>query len=490
MKDERQQRGQAMVLIALTVIGLAAFIGLVVDGGTLFIQYGHLRRAVDAASLSAANQFREGRPITEIEASAHEFIELNNLDGADANIFVCDLAAPGSIYDDPSLCPGGTNPPPFGSETPRKFIRVEAGMQVYFSFLRIIGWVSVPISAEAISETASVDVVLVIDTSPSMTYDAACDDVPPDDDDGDGVDNDCTGEPGGPDTFGPTPDNYFRTPANCNPTDDCQPFRDVRAAALALVDRLYFPYDRMAVVTFDRTLGAVLDLSEDKTAVQNFINGLQVTTQLPCPGYPPDPTGCPNTNIAEGLNAAGNQFATPPIREEAVWIVILLTDGAANAARTIGPPAIWICPGGPTGTWLKPFCRDEEFEVGDGQYGYDAEDAAEHAALFVGCPDALSPQPAGCVDGPGNAAVIFTIGLGDIVTNFQPCEHASCEPQQGEDLLRFIAAVGDDGDPGTDPCSGKPIGDSCGNYYFSPEGSGLMAVFEAIASRIFTRITH
>ena len=57
----RLQRGQALILIALAFVGLAAFIGLAVDAGILFTDVGHLRRAVDAASLSAANQFREGR---------------------------------------------------------------------------------------------------------------------------------------------------------------------------------------------------------------------------------------------------------------------------------------------------------------------------------------------------------------------------------------------------------------------------------------------
>ena len=55
------QRGQAMVLIALAFVGLAAFIGLTVDAGILFSDIGHLRLATDAASLAAANQFREGR---------------------------------------------------------------------------------------------------------------------------------------------------------------------------------------------------------------------------------------------------------------------------------------------------------------------------------------------------------------------------------------------------------------------------------------------
>ncbi len=51
-------------------------------------------------------------------------------------------------------------------------MRVVAAGRVPLAFLPVIGINSVPITAEAISETASVDVVLVIDRSESMTYTA------------------------------------------------------------------------------------------------------------------------------------------------------------------------------------------------------------------------------------------------------------------------------------------------------------------------------
>ena len=73
--EQRAQRGQALILIALAFIGLAAFVGLAVDAGILFAAVGHLRRSVDAASLAAANQFREGRPVDALERSASEFIK-------------------------------------------------------------------------------------------------------------------------------------------------------------------------------------------------------------------------------------------------------------------------------------------------------------------------------------------------------------------------------------------------------------------------------
>ena len=90
--------------------------------------------------------------------------------------------------------------------------------------------------------------------------------------------------------------------------------------------------------------------------------------------------------------------------------------------------------------------------------------------------------------------MIFTIGLGNLMTANTSCDAiygGSCDPDQGEKLLRWIAGVGDDSRPANaSDCDSAPTGSDCGNYYFAPTGAGLMRVFEAVASRIFTRITH
>jgi len=513
--SSKLQRGQAMVLIALAFIGLAAFVGLTVDSGILFIQIGHLRRAVDSASLAAANQFREGRTLAEIEAAADEFIDLNSLNPANAVIFICDISDPtagnSNPYHDVDICPPDIDGNGVHNDSPpRKFVRVEATMPVEFAFLPIIGWGSIDIRAEAISETASVDLVLVIDTSQSMAWDAVC---------GDGIDDDAyweiqaTGAADGVDDctdggtvlkVGAVEDDHGSDPNNCNDPDaaagvqgECYPFEDVRAAALALVDRMYFPYDRMAVISFDVNAIAQLHFSDSPSSIKSSIGSLLVYKLPGCPGWTAskDPTGCTNTNIADGLKVGGNEFGLS-LRQEAVPILILLSDGAANAATDNA--GNFICPAGPGGspTWVEPFCRDDDFEIGPGAYGApDAEDMAVDRGYFVGCPDANAYDPllTACT-GPGQGAVVFTIGLGEELINNTDCHVASypggCQPNQGEELLRFLAAIGDDGDPASDPCSSEPTGQSCGNYYYSPTGTGLIQVFEAIASRIFTRIVH
>ncbi len=88
----------------------------------------------------------------------------------------------------------------------------------------------------------------------------------------------------------------------------------------------------------------------------------------------------------------------------------------------------------------------------------------------------------------GQGAVMFAIGLGPTVVT-SPVDGSGVA--YGDTLLRYVGAVGDDGDPGTDPCSTVtyPGTDyNCGNYYFSSTGSGLNAVFQQIASRVFTRL--
>jgi hypothetical protein len=429
-------------------------------------------------------------------------------------------------------------------------VRVETQLQVNFAFLPIIGWGSTIIQANSISEAASVDLVLVIDVSPSMSYDLCHDDL---DNDEDGTIDDCASN------IAPNPDPTATGPVNLpgvtnsesdvglcianqsitpgsdpngagvdepglppdgDGEDDCHPFVEVRDAAKLLVDRMYFPYDRISIVTFAAATSIALELdpndyppspascavSDMQVCAEDVIDSLNPEIEKvyggpDCPSYPPDPSGCPSTATGDGLKYAGGRYCLDDVvvnglcdrvemREEAVWITILLSDGAANAGvQSQGPPTVWICP---SSTWnpLLPFCRDASAATRhpNGAVDFDADDYAHDMADFLGCPDPTEFQwPACSTTAPGGQnVVIFSIGLGDLVWN-----NPVGDPDAGEKLLRYVAGVGDDGDPATNPdCSGAPTKTSCGNYYFSPTGAGLIQVFEAIASRIFTRITH
>jgi len=482
VKKRLRERGQALILIALAFVGLAGFIGLAVDGGILFTDIGHLRRAVDAAALAAANQYRRNVPPSDLEHAAQELLQLNNLNSATAVVKICDWDGTYPTYMDTALCPPGYPTP---TERYRKRVSVEGFMPVRFAFLPIIGIDEITIHADAVAEAAALDLVLVIDESESMAYDAP---------------------PGDP----------MRKPQNCAPVNSCHPFEEVRTAALSFVSKMYFPFDRVSVVGFSDLPTTLTQLTGNQSTVTNAINGGPSTNVDIAPGktmnplpLPPFRTvipgyctynidgsvpGCMSTDIADGLLTARDELAARG-DSDAVWVVVLLTDGAANQALadfSAGPAGGFLCPGSPGAhDWIEPYCRDGDFtQDNPGAFGKDAEDGARNAAYLVGCRATGDPsQAAACTArgsaGDGVGALVFTIGLGDKVINDPSDSNA------GERLLRQIAAIGDDGDPASpDPCSSAGLGVSCGNYYYSPTGTGLGPVFDDIAKRIFTRLTQ
>jgi Flp pilus assembly protein TadG len=515
----KQARGQALILVAVSLVVLLGFVGLATDGGQVYVYMGHLRRATDAASLASAAQYREGRTFAEMEAAAKEVMALNGIDPTALNIKVevCDDAH----LTDAALC-----------TTPRrKLVRVNGTLDVPMSFLSILGIHDIKVSANSIGEAASLDVVMVIDISESMAFDAA------------------VGDP-------------YRDPNYCNNSDptgsdgfvgDCHPFQEVKQAAINFAHRILNKAsaqeeDRLAIVTFAngwsadkgqgtyvRTAGWTTEVSD----AESIIQGLKVYEPETCftprngDAYATPPTGTINnffgpcrlynasndyqyldclscravdwgspqpanddwsalstTNIGGGMRLAGNMFSLNT-RKEALWVVVLLTDGMANATDPAAGDNIanyntyplGYCPPGE-----DPLCQDKNVNTrhGNGNTSYDADDYARDMADFVGC---YPKNPASLCAAPGQGAVIFTIGLGNVVIDSKD----DYGRPYGATLLRYIARVGYAGDPNpsNDPCKGVTSYSSwCGNYYFSPQGPQLTRIFENIASRIFTRIVH
>ena len=155
---KNSERGQAIILIAFAIIGMVAIVGLMTDGGILLVEYARLKRGIDAASVAAALQFRQGFQNADLENAAEEFLRLNQSDVNSVQIDTCDTAA--TPEDIALLC-----------TTPRrKLVRVTATRLVTFGFMRIVGFNSTTISATSIGEAASIDLVMVIDTSASMAF--------------------------------------------------------------------------------------------------------------------------------------------------------------------------------------------------------------------------------------------------------------------------------------------------------------------------------
>ncbi len=159
----RGESGQSIVILALGFVGLLAFVGLTTDFSLMFVRYSTLRRAVDSAAIAAAGQMRQDRTIAEVGLAARQFIEFHNLNPRKVLVETCastpdiDEVTAG-IQKDPVLCPTDD----------RKIVRVTAEIDSPTVFLRLFGITNFPLRASAISETAVLDIVLVMDGSESM----------------------------------------------------------------------------------------------------------------------------------------------------------------------------------------------------------------------------------------------------------------------------------------------------------------------------------
>ena len=496
----KMQHGQVLVVVAFAIVGIIAIMGLALDVGSMLIDYARLRRAVDSAALAAALQIRQGYDPADLAPAAKDFLKLNGFDTTSVTVEYCDL-----LTNTPAdLCP----------TPPRKLVRVTAAATAQLNFLAVIGITSVPIAATATSQTASIDMVLVIDRSESMTYNSAV---------------------GQLTTIGLN-HVQMRDPSVCNAaatspqgyTGDCEPFNTVKDSAIKFVNQFMFePYDRVAVVTFDKDPHVDLHFESVKATVISTIAGLKVyqgdesagvpagvypngnpsryydpvgnyiepITSLPTLYGPPDnpngrylgfncpmalipndpianlfyhnPQQCTTTNIGGGLLDAAREFSTGTPRTTSLWVVVLLTDGVANAGYDSHTPPDFFCP---PGTWMgqatRPFfCNDATTDIIPinrhspmASPLFDAEDYAYYEADAVGKP----------TDQGGQNAYLYTIGLGPQVTLPSPIDGTPL----GENFLRYAA---------------ETVGN--GKYYNAPSATDLGLIFQSIANNIATVLT-
>jgi Flp pilus assembly protein TadG len=547
--------GQALILIVLTFIGLLLFLGLMIDLGQIFLAKGYLRRAADAASLAAAAQFRESRTIEEMETAAREVAHMNGVDPTSIWVQTCKDGDPGP---DATLCPKA-------GDIPKKLVRVTIQLDYPLTFLSLLNIYSVHLTESSVSEAASMDVVLVIDISESMNSDNSSNGLTYDQD----IANPmvCNGL----DQCHPFKEvknaaDLFAQKILNKPVGE----EEDRLAIVTFANGWQAePYGTQILPMSAPSS----NWTDDYNIAKAYINGLRVYEpekicpygKWECPGGAACPNGladiptgpclyvsdddklvgvdcaragdggevstltegsytqtwaamsaCDTTNIGGGLMLAGEQFNDTK-RPNALWVVVLLTDGAANATFGVPedinqvpgfvikpvqdpgvfvpnfeygfcPPNTWYGPG-QTGYGNRVYCQDGDVTTYHfkGSGAYDADDFARDMARYVGC---FADDPASdCYGWTGQGAVIFTIGLGDAVTDVLD---DNGKPY-GAELLRFVAGVGEDGDPdpATNPCTSEPdYTVSCGNYFYAQGGANLNHVFELIYSRIFTRLTQ
>ena len=169
----QENKGQVLVIFAVSLLVLLVFIGLAVDGSQLFLNYTRLKRAVDAAAVAAANDFKRGSTLDRMEKAALEILSMHQIDTTTVSIrvFMCD--ADGDGARDPGLA---TTVPEFyrlcpASGLQKKLIYVRAFENSPTYFISLLGFPTIPISTTAVAEAAPVDLVIVLDTSESMGRD-------------------------------------------------------------------------------------------------------------------------------------------------------------------------------------------------------------------------------------------------------------------------------------------------------------------------------
>ena len=564
------QRGQTLIIFAFAIVGLLAMVGIVTDAALVYVNYDHLRRAVDAGAVSAVNQYRENRSAQQLHDSAMQALQLQLPGVENVRFYWCSQAgdmvhAPGGSYDahDGDLCSAA-------GQDPRKRVRVEAELPVGLVFLSIVWGDQVVLRATAEAEAAVLNMVLLLDTSESMAYTTCSPSLP---------------EP-----------DFFTCLDTCVAAGNCSPFDgtpSVRWAAYNFVDTLMRDgVDRVAVYHFDKTpviapsvesftcelpptltfpitltasSGMVVPLTTTKQVVLNAIidiNQLNVYVRPPacdatgeCCERPTHVGGnwgndggtmkhsygyrWASTNIGGGLREAVGELVNNGSTDAAIWVIAMLSDGAANATdKAEDVNDWWTCPSLPAyrnpptilderDLNLGPFCRDPEATDADPEHP-DPNIVTRHCPSLAVCND-----PNRCGD-PGDPGTCWYTNWGETITqtimwNYDADDYArdiadlassqqiamytigfgpkvisasSGRADAGERLLRYVADVGDDGDLETAPCGSDfywddvvvdPIpnlGEQCGNYYYAPNAAALEDVFEDIASRIFSRITQ
>lgn len=522
-KLRAKDHGQAILIIALAMVGVVAFVGMMVDGGVLFIEYGKLKKGIDAAAIASAQQFRKGFQGSDLSSAAQNFLTLNGT-SATINVYRCGRTKDGSgnyTVDMPTDGNGyllnqsnagdGTKPDnnlcPQADEPIRKLVRVEAEKWVDFRFLRVIGINGMTIRADSVGEAASVDLVLAIDTSASMAYDTYQGaNARPGLNTTDGANN-STGTP--IDDENPA---FCNDPSNNKP---CQPLTYIKGVADDFIDTMYFPYDRVSVVAFtgqedvnndgiiERSPIPVLPLSDDESDVRAAIASLKVFQPPTCdwsvspafPQYGPcinyndsgdfigmdcprlrvgddqtlgtaddgDPSSCNSSNIGGALDRAASEFTRDPVRPDAFWVIIMLAGGPANA--TDSPNNTYPFGYCPKSTWLgnpdgNPFCRDA---LNGTRHDTDDRDADNN--YLYDADDFARDKADNLIT---NDLVAFTIGWGDLIT-----QAPSGDPDSAEELLKYIASK-----------SGAPED----FYFFADDANALANIFEKISDNIRTRI--
>lgn len=448
------QRGQALVLTALSLVVLLAFAGLAVDIGMIMLTRLKLAKMTDAAALAAAgalsgppsepDSIRQARAI----ARARQYMIMHG--------FEPDAPGNSLIVSFPTISP---------PEQPRKLVDLKATQRLPLLLLPLIGIHEVTVSSgNRQGEAAPLDVVLVLDVSASMCYgnyqqDLYCE---------------TPVISGQRDPYDPRQpeDLTYNPPSDRNVNVRWFPFYQMQDAARLFIDQLDPRYDQISVVSFSSAEGSWSGQGEARIhlpltnamATAKDVIGVSPATGNGTVGLRPGG----RTNMAKGLELGIDTllaFAPPgKARETAVGAIILFSDGAPTRTKSGTTP---------------PGCSSrspENCALARRDVMIEAQRAAD------------------------NGIIVYTIFFA----------HRADEQHNGL-ILQYLADLTDNRKldaPGSfhtgqqrlfDPSTGLPSGEGyiaysdssfTENYFYVRTGEELRQAFMAIYKRIYTRLNR
>jgi Putative Flp pilus-assembly TadE/G-like len=408
-RNPSHEKGQVLVLIGLALVVLMIATGLATDATLIYKAKQDLQRTVDSAALAAAYKLPD---TSASNTAANEFARLHGYDTA---------AHPLTIV--------------FPTYTPaRKAVSVSGSADVNMAFMSLVGIHTMTISAVGEAEAAPLDVYLVFDLSESMVYDtakpspwppagfSACSSW-----DSSGM-SDCVAK-------------YCNWANKCDPLD-----LHIKPAAKFFIDKLDARYDRVGVVAYNQQGWQVIALTNNFAAVKTAIDNLDAfdhqgssnCTITRSPSYS-DNACNKQTNIGDGILWAHDKLSNEG-NKDAIWSIILMTDGKANVYRQTS--TCNTCP---------PSCGTT---------------ACQYVHLCDECTNAENWAILNAKDTwKRNETVIYTIAYGTVAPGF-------------EDLMIDIADWTDNG----------TYEGHTANFWAAPDEAHLRTAFAEIADRIFSRL--
>jgi hypothetical protein len=355
--QRRAESGQALILIALSMVMLIGFTGLAIDVGIVMSAHRELTRLTDSASLAAAGALSgvgvdDATRKTRAEQRANEYALMHGFDRTAAGNGLV-VSFPGNL----------------GS---RKIVQIDSTERVPLTFMRLLGFNDVPISCNGRqAEAAAVDVVILQDLSISQViWSHKMQDssmlVNP---------NYHTGDSSYRDPF---PGGIYPAGAECNPTKpadfsncgwwndngfaydptqattnfDWPPKKHLVPADPPRTNRPWDPFYKEQDAA--RYFISKLDVRYDKVGLASFSSSGTINKKLSsnlndvatAVGFSPAQVGQKgwwglvpggSTNMADGIIAAVNAVTDTSVaggaRETAIGAIIMITDGSATVRR-------------------------------------------------------------------------------------------------------------------------------------------------------------